>query len=239
MRAAAEPLTPESVPGSHQSVLADSYYAADGTLTPAVGPPDPDHPTLSEALHPGGNATYVRLGKDVGPAKVRDTAVASGLLPQSMAKADAEFPVGTSTPSAIRMATAYGTFASGGTRHDPYSVTKVVKDGEALPGLTPPAAGRALDPEVAREVTEALHAGARGFGPGVSAGRTGDQDRLRTAWFTGFTKDLSTAVTLFRLRPDEPRLLPLSGTGGDKSERGNTLPPRIWGAYTGLGPKEG
>ncbi|CAM5668452.1 peptidoglycan glycosyltransferase OS=Streptomyces alboniger OX=132473 GN=CP975_14920 PE=4 SV=1 [Streptomyces alboniger] len=224
-------------PGPRQSVLADSSYAADGSLRPAAGEPDPDHPTLREALYPGGNATYVRLGKDVGHDEVRRTAVAAGLLPQSMAEPDPAFPVGSSTPSAIRMATAYGTFASGGTRHAPYSVTKVVKDGEALPGLTRPAAGRALDPEVAREVSDALRVGAEGFGPGVSAGRTGDQDRLRTAWFTGFTKDLSTAVTLFRLSPDEPRLLPLSGVGGDKSGRGNTLPPRIWGAYMKLGPR--
>ncbi|WP_447039159.1 transglycosylase domain-containing protein [Streptomyces sp. DSM 118878] len=228
---------PARTPGPRQSVLADSHYAADGSLRPAVGQPDPDRPTLREALYPGGNATYVRLGKDVGHADVRRTAVAAGLLPQSMAKPDSAFPVGTSTPSAIRMATAYGTFASGGTRHAPYSVTKVVKDGVALPGLEPPTAGRALDPEVAREVTDALRTGAKGFGPGVFAGRTGDQDRLRTAWFTGFTKDLSTAVTLFRLRPDEPRLLPLSGVGGEASRRGTTLPPRIWGAYTGLGPK--
>ncbi|MEV0120848.1 transglycosylase domain-containing protein [Streptomyces sp. NPDC050703] len=220
-----------------QSGLAGSRYAADGSLRPASGPSDPDRPTLREALYPGGNATYVRLGKDVGHAEVRGTAVAAGLLPQSMAEPDSAFPVGTSTPSAIRMATAYGTFASGGTRHAPYSVTKVVKDGTSLPGLTRPAAGRALDPEVAREVADALRVGAKGFAPGVSAGRTGDQDRLRTAWFTGFTKDLSTAVTLFRLRPDEPRLLPLSGVGGEKSRRGNTLPPRVWGAYTGLGPK--
>ncbi|KUL50248.1 transglycosylase domain-containing protein [Streptomyces sp. NRRL S-1521] len=221
-----------------QSGLAGSRYAADGSLRPAVGPPDPDRPTLREALYPGGNATYVRLGKDVGYDEVRGTAVAAGLLPQSMAEPDSAFPVGTSTPSAIRMATAYGTFASGGTRHAPYSVTEVVKDGVSLPGLARPAAGRALDPEVAREVADALRGGAEGFAPGVSAGRTGDQDRLRTAWFTGFTKDLSTAVTLFRLRPDEPRLLPLSGVGGEKSGRGNALPPRIWGAYTGLGPKE-
>ncbi|THC47805.1 penicillin-binding protein [Streptomyces sp. A1499] len=221
-----------------QSGLAGSRYAADGSLRPAVGPPDPDRPTLREALYPGGNATYVRLGKDVGYDEVRGTAVAAGLLPQSMAEPDSAFPVGTSTPSAIRMATAYGTFASGGTRHAPYSVTQVVKDGVSLPGLARPAAGRALDPEVAREVADALRGGAEGFAPGVSAGRTGDQDRLRTAWFTGFTKDLSTAVTLFRLRPDEPRLLPLSGVGGEKSGRGNALPPRIWGAYTGLGPKE-
>ncbi|MBW5424629.1 penicillin-binding protein [Streptomyces sp. BG9H] len=219
-----------------QSALLDSHYAADGTLSRADGEPDRDHPTLGAALHSGGNATYVRLGTDVGRERVRRTAVDAGLLPQSMAPLEPAFSVGTSTPSAIRMATAYGTFAAGGLRHAPYSVTKVVKDGTSLPGLERPAPGRAMDAGVAREVTDALRAGGKDVGlPGVAAGRTGDQDRLRTAWFAGYTKELSTAVTLFRVRPGEPGLLPMSGVGGEKSRRGNVLPPRIWKAYAGTG----
>ncbi|MET8688471.1 transglycosylase domain-containing protein [Streptomyces sp. NPDC004732] len=221
------------VAGVRQSVLADSHYASDGTLQRSDGSPDPDRPTLREALVSGGNATYVRLGKDVGQDMVRRTAVAAGLLRQSMGRLEPTFSIGTSTPSAIRMATAYGTFASDGVQRDPYSVTKVLKDGEPLPGLAPPSSRRALDPQVAQEVSDALRSAGRHLGVDVAAGRTGDQDRLKSAWFTGFTKDLSTAVTLFRLRPGEPQLLPLSGVGGKKSERGNVLPPRIWQEYAG------
>ncbi|MEU6820457.1 transglycosylase domain-containing protein [Streptomyces atriruber] len=219
--------------GVRQSVLADSHYASDGTLSRSDGAPDPDRPTLREALVSGGNATYVRLGKDVGQDMVRRTAVAAGLLRQSMAPLEPTFSIGTSTPSAIRMATAYGTFANDGVQRDPYSVTKVLKDGEPLPGLEPPSSRRALDPQVAQEVSDALRSGGKHLGVDVAAGRTGDQDRLKSAWFTGFTKDLSTAVTLFRLRPGEPQLLPMSGVAGKKSERGNVLPPRIWKEYVG------
>ncbi|MFE0173829.1 transglycosylase domain-containing protein [Streptomyces sp. NPDC059002] len=219
--------------GVRLAVTADSAYTPDGTLGVLPDGRDPDHPTLAEALVSGGNATYVRLGKDVGRQKVRDTAVATGLLRQSMARLEPTFSIGTSTPSAIRMATAYGTFANDGVRHDPYSVTKVVKDGTELPGLDVPAAQRALDPQVAREVTGALRAGGKRLGLRAAAGSTGDQDRLKSAWFTGFTKDMSTAVTLFRVRAGEPQLLPLSGVGGAKSRRGNVFPPRIWAAYTG------
>ncbi|WP_409236632.1 transglycosylase domain-containing protein [Streptomyces sp. PA5.6] len=218
---------------SEQNVAADSHYAADGVLRRADGEPDPDRPTLREALVSGGNATYVRLGKDVGQDTVRRTAVAAGLLRQSMARLEPTFSIGTSTPSAIRMAAAYGTFANDGVQRDPYSVTKVVKDGEPLSGLAPPSSRRALDPQVAQEVADALRAAGKRMGVDVAAGRTGDQDRLRSAWFAGFSKDLSTAVTLFRLRPGEPQLLPLSGVAGKKSERGNVLPPRIWREYEG------
>ncbi|WP_055570116.1 transglycosylase domain-containing protein [Streptomyces atriruber] len=219
--------------GVRRSVLADSHYASDGTLSRSDGAPDPDRPTLREALVSGGNATYVRLGKEVGQDMVRRTAVAAGLLRRSMAPLEPTFSIGTSTPSAIRMATAYGTFANDGVQRDPYSVTKVLKDGETLPGLEPPSSRRALDPQVAQEVSDALRTAGKRLGADVAAGRTGDQDRLKSAWFTGFTKDLSTAVTLFRLRPDEPQLLPMSGVAGKKSERGNVLPPRIWKEYVG------
>ncbi|MYZ18913.1 transglycosylase domain-containing protein, partial [Streptomyces sp. SID337] len=218
---------------ARQGVGADSHYAADGVLRRADGAPDPDRPTLREALVSGGNATYVRLGKDVGRDTVRRTAVAAGMLRHSMARLEPTFSIGTSTPSAIRVATAYGTFTNDGVRRDPYSVTKVVKDGEPLSGLAPPSSRRALDPQVAQEVADALRTAGKRMGVDVAAGRTGDQDRLRSAWFAGFSKDLSTAVTLFRLRPGEPQLLPLSGVAGKKSERGNVLPPRIWKEYEG------
>ncbi|ATL28498.1 transglycosylase domain-containing protein [Streptomyces formicae] len=217
--------------GVRTPITADSAYAPDGSLSIMAGAPDPDHPTLGTALTRGGNATYVRLGKEVGREKVRDTAVEAGLLRQSMARLEPTFSIGTSTPSAIRMATAYGTFANKGVRHDPYSVTKVVKNGAELEGLDKPVSRRALDPQVAHEVTRALRSGGKHAGVDVAAGRTGDQDRLRSAWFAGYTEDMSTAVTMFRVRTGEPQLLPMSGVGGAESGRGNVFPPRIWKAY--------
>lgn len=194
--------------------------------------PNSAHPTLRQALAKGGNATYVRLGKDVGWERVRRTAVASGLLEGSMARLERTFPIGTSTPSAIRMAGAYSTFVNRGLRHDPYSVTKVVKNDETVDGLARPAARRALDPDVADEAADAMRGvGASSVGRPVIAGRTGDQDRLRSAWFTATTEDLSTAVTMFRTGPGEPQLLPMSGVGGASSRHGNVFPVQIWRDY--------
>lgn len=231
-----------------QSVSAGSFYDDDGTLrestAPALGSvPDPggsattggadsSHPTLRRALAKGGNATYVRLGKDVGRERVRRTAVASGLLESSMARLERTFPIGTSTPSAIRMAGAYSTFVNRGVRHDPYSVTKVVKNDETVDGLARPGARRALDPDVADQTADAMReVGASSVHRPVVAGRTGDQDRLRSAWFTATTEELSTAVTMFRTSPDEPQLLPMSGVGGAGSQHGNVFPVRIWRDY--------
>ncbi|MFF1711116.1 transglycosylase domain-containing protein [Streptomyces sp. NPDC058268] len=248
--ASVEPSVGRDVPW--QAVSAGSFYDDHGFLQGTGAPtpgsssditstagriaagPDSTHPTLRQALAKGGNATYIRLGKDVGWERVRRTAVASGLLEDSMARLERTFPVGTSTPSAIRMAGAYGTFANRGLQHDPYSVTKIVKDDETVEAeeLARPGARRALDPDVADEAATAM----RGVGTSsvhrpVIAGRTGDQDRLRSAWFTATTEELSTAVTMFRTSPDKPQLLPMSGVGGAGSQHGNVFPVQIWRDY--------
>lgn len=210
--------------------------------------PDAEGPgglTPGEALVQGGNATYQQLGKKVGAEGVREVAVGAGMLESSMARPDKSFPLGTSTPSAVRLASAYGTFARGGLQHDPYSVTSVTREGdpegdggerEQVEGLEPPRTRRALDSHTAAQVDTVLRDVARdslggvsaaGGGP-VAAGRTIDQDRLKSAWFVGYTPKVSTAVTVFRLRPRSPLLQPLSDVGGRGSRHGNALTERIW-----------
>lgn len=215
----------ETKNGERQDIQPDSFYGDDGQLqNPSEkAQPDDSHPSLRQALVKGGNATYVRLGKEVGTDKVRDTAIRSGLLKSSMAPLDDSFSVGTSTPSTIRMAGAYGTFADEGMQNDPYSVTKLLKDGQSVGGFESRAkARRALPKAVAQDVSDALG----------GAGRTGDQDRLKSAWYVGYSKEVSTAVTMFRMKPEDGKLLPMSDVGGDTSQRGNGFPERIWADYT-------
>ncbi|MBB5106809.1 transglycosylase domain-containing protein [Streptomyces spectabilis] len=192
--------------------------------------------TPRRALIEGGHATYLHLGKRVGWQRMRDVAVDSGMLPASMGPKEDMFAIGTSTPSAIRLASAYGTLARGGLQHDPYSVISVTKDGEEIEGLERPPTRRALDSRVAGQVDGALRgAAADSLGPvsgtrgkPVAAGRTTDRDRLKSAWFAGYTPEVSTAVTLFRMRKGDPLLQPLSGVGGKGSRYGNALVERVW-----------
>ena len=72
--------------------------------------------TLREAMQWSANSPYVQLGMDVGTDKVKEVAIAAGLRDDS-SMADSTVPsfsIGTSQPSAIRMAGAYGTFATSG-----------------------------------------------------------------------------------------------------------------------------
>ncbi|MCZ0987957.1 transglycosylase domain-containing protein [Streptomyces diastatochromogenes] len=94
--------------------------------------------TLRQAMEQSVNTPYVQLGEDVGHTDVARTATALGLRSGSLAAPSAGFYIGTSTPSAIRMAGAYATFAASGMQVTPYSVTKVTHDGAILPGFTAP-----------------------------------------------------------------------------------------------------
>lgn len=84
---------------------------------------------LRTAMEKSANSPFVQLGMDVGTDKVKDVAVASGLKDDTF-MADATVPsfsIGTSSPSAIRMAGSYATFATSGQQNDTYSVTEVKK----------------------------------------------------------------------------------------------------------------
>ncbi|MBT2509570.1 penicillin-binding protein [Streptomyces sp. ISL-98] len=240
-----------------EEITLDSSYDSLGRLVaggptsvvPAPPGTSPDQrwtlpTTLRESLIESGNAAFVQLGRDVGLEKVKDLAVASGLREESMAPLEQTFPLGTSTPSAVRLADAYTTFSNDGTRAEPYSVTKVLRNGEALAGFDRPRVQRVMDAEVARDVNDTLRtvgwlamdpaagkAEARSLDD-LSAGSTGKGDRMKSAWFIGNADGLTTAVTMFRTKPDTPQLLPMQGVGGPGSERGNVFPPRIWTAYT-------
>ncbi|MGW2425499.1 transglycosylase domain-containing protein [Streptomyces sp. NPDC001709] len=194
--------------------------------------------TLRTAMEQSVNTPYVQLGEDVGYGNVARTAGALGLRPDSLAAPSAGFYIGTSTPSAIRMAGAYATFAASGVQATPYSVTKVTHNGSALPGFTAPAPVRALPAAIADNVTDVLRGViARGTGTKAqalgrtAAGKTGTTDDYHSAWFVGYTRQLATSVVLFKEDPAHPQLQSLAGVGGLQKVFGGDIPTEIWTAY--------
>ncbi|OLZ74165.1 hypothetical protein AV521_00220 [Streptomyces sp. IMTB 2501] len=194
--------------------------------------------SLRTAMEQSVNTPYVQLGEDVGYPDVARTAKALGLRPQSLAAPSAGFYIGTSTPSAIRMAGVYATFATSGTQVTPYSVTKVTHDGAVLPGFTAPAPVQALPAAVADNVTDVLRGViTRGTGTKAqalgrtAAGKTGTTDDYRSAWFIGYTRQLATSVVLFKEDPAHPQLQSLAGVGGLQKVFGGDIPTEIWTRY--------
>jgi membrane peptidoglycan carboxypeptidase len=195
--------------------------------------------TLRKAMEQSVNSPFVQLGEYTGLQNVADTAQQAGLLKSTFASLNASFSIGTSTPSAIRMADAYATFADSGTHADPYSVTKVVHNGVNVDGFSKPSATHAMPASVADNVTNVLKGvitkgtatKALATGRKNIAGKTGTTDKNKSAWFVGYSKQLSTSVVLFREKEGDPSLLSMNGVGGQASVFGGALPTEVWTQY--------
>ncbi|MFE6130583.1 MULTISPECIES: transglycosylase domain-containing protein [unclassified Streptomyces] len=190
--------------------------------------------SLRTAMANSVNTPFLQLGMDVGLDKVRKTAADSGLLTSSFGRSIPEFSLGNSKPSAIRMATAYGTFAAGGMHTEPYSVLKVTRNGKLL-RLPRPDADRAMSPDVAAKVTDALRDSVQeGSGRAAkslgedAAGKTGTTQDDTAAWFVGYTPQESTAVVLYRTDLRKLELLPLKGLGGPDADSPVSMATKIW-----------
>lgn len=203
--------------------------------------------TLREAMELSMNSPYVQLGMDVGTDKVHDAAVAAGLRPSpgnglNDYKNSVTYSIGTSSPSAIRMAGAYATFAANGTQNDPYSVSSVVRDGQQV-WKHDKKSKPAFDANVADTVTNVLQ-GVVENGTGKpaklddgrqAAGKTGTTDDNKSAWFIGYTPQLSTSIGMWRLDDKaavgKKTFLSMYGTAGKAKMHGNSFPAQIWHDY--------
>ncbi|MFF8783768.1 transglycosylase domain-containing protein [Streptomyces sp. NPDC015125] len=187
---------------------------------------------LSEALMKAQSPPFVQAGQQIGLERIRDLAVDAGLRKESMARLEQTFPLGTSAPSAIRMASAYTTFANGGLHTDPYAVTGMTHNGKNVPGFHRREPVQVLDAGVAQQVSSALEAvgwrtlkqpdGVASQQP-VAAGRTEPGDRMKSAWFIGSPQ------------PAAPDFGSVPGTGA-KEKWGGVRPEPAPGAGDGNEP---
>ncbi|MYR44613.1 transglycosylase domain-containing protein [Streptomyces sp. SID5910] len=208
----------------------------------SLGDPPDYKIDLREAMRESVNSAYVQLGMDVGLDKVKEAAVDAGLRSESLTGTSyPSFSIGVSDPSAIRMAGSYATFAASGKQREPFSVTKVVHEGETVlthKGTTK----QAFTEKVADNVTDVLKTvvedgtGSNAQLPGREvAGKTGTTDGNKSAWFVGYTPQLSTAISMFRYPDDESiknrTFLEMYGTGNQDKIHGASFPSEIWHDY--------
>ncbi|CAL9520472.1 transglycosylase domain-containing protein [Streptomyces sp. enrichment culture] len=214
----------------------------DGQANALAGAPPDYMIDLREAMRESINSAFVQLGMDVGLDKVAEAATDAGLLEDSLAGSGyPSFSIGVSDPSAIRMAGSYATFAESGKQREPFSVTKVTnKDGTVYTHKVE--TKQAFTAKVADNVTDVLKTvvekgtGTNAQLPGREvAGKTGTTDGNKSAWFVGYTPQLSTAISMFRYPDDETlkdrKFLEMFGTGGEKKVHGASFPSQIWHDY--------
>ncbi len=208
----------------------------------SYGEPPDYEVDLREAMQHSVNSPFVQLGMDVGISKVRKAAIDAGLHEDGLTKGEVpSVALGVDSPSAIRMAGAYGTFAASGKQNDPYSVQEVKHEGK-LVYRHELETGSGIERAVADNVTDVLKnvvengTGKNARLPGRDvAGKTGTTDGNKSAWFVGYTPQLSTAISMYRLNDDEKaknrQFLEMFGTGGEKKIHGASFPSVIWKDY--------
>ncbi|MFJ7177436.1 transglycosylase domain-containing protein [Streptomyces massasporeus] len=192
---------------------------------------------LGRALALSVNTPFMQLGMDTGLDTVRDTAERAGLLPSSFGPQVPAMSLGSATPSAIRMASGYATFAAAGKHVEPYSVARITRNGSGV-ALKKPASRRAVRASVAEAVQSALTDAFRTAHPGPAttttvAGKAGTTQKDTAAWYVGTANSVSTAVVAYRIdltKSLEP--LPLDGIAGSV---GDSVPYRIWSGARGIG----
>jgi membrane peptidoglycan carboxypeptidase len=180
------------------------------------------------------NTVYVPLGIKAGLDKVVDAARRAG-IPETVAMIGTpSVTLGVASPHVIDVANAYATFAAQGVYSKPYMVAQVTGPNKGVLYQGKPQTQEVFSKEVMADLTYALKSVVTGGTGGAAlalgrpaAGKTGTSQSNASAWFAGYTPQLSATVALFRDSASES----LNGIGGLTSVTGGSFPARIWTAF--------
>ena len=182
--------------------------------------------TLRDALAKSLNTVAVRLGLEVGPRRVVETARRMGI--ESELQANASIALGTSEVTPLELVAAYVPLANGGIGVEPHVITRVkTSAGRTLYQRKARNRGVVISPAhvamMNAMLRETLLSGTarKAEVPGWdAAGKTGTTQDFRDAWFAGYTAPLTAAVWLGN--DDSAPMKKVTGGG---------LPSEIWSRF--------
>jgi penicillin-binding protein 1A len=194
---------------------------------------------LRQATVTSDNTVFAQLDLDVGPENVAATAKSMGItthLQGLPAEGIGGLKYGVSP---LELTDAYATLASGGVRHRPVAIAKVVRPGGKVEHPQGPQPKRVLSPAVAWQVTRLLRDNiTEGTGTAAytgcvgQAGKTGTTDEYTDAWFSGYQPNLATAVWVGYPESNAISMTDVNGI----TVFGGTYPAEIWHSlYEGAG----
>ncbi|HZC26937.1 MAG TPA: transglycosylase domain-containing protein, partial [Actinopolymorphaceae bacterium] len=195
---------------------------------------------LMKATRDSINTAYVDMTVNaITPGKVVDAAHRAG-IPQDTQGLDAHAKValGFASVSPLDMANSYATFAIGGQSCSRHVVDKVADRNGVTRYAADPGLKREFDSDVTRDVNYALqdvvrHGSAEEEAKALgrpAAGKTGTHED-RTAWFVGYTPQLSASVAFYKDANGDGVNESLDNVGGMGTFFGGGYPTRIWAAF--------
>lgn len=170
--------------------------------------------SLERALALSNNVIAVKLADKVGINKVVATATSLGL--RGPLDPYLSLALGTCSVTPLEMAGAYGTFASGGYRADPYGIAKIDDASGDTLAEAQVSPVRVLSQSTAQTMTDMMRnvirwgtaSGSVHRAGGLSfeaSGKTGTTSDNKDAWFVGWGGNLVTAVWVGNDQPQKMR----------------------------------
>ncbi len=177
---------------------------------------------LYKAVMVSSNVVAVRLIQDVGIRAVINMARALGIT--TPLEYDYTIALGSNGVKLYEMTIAYGTFANGGFKVEPYAIERVeTSRGKVVYQAPKTRITKVMDITTASNLTAMLKQvviGGTGRAANIGkpmAGKTGTTDNYKDAWFIGYTPDIATGVWVGN--DDNSKMSNLTG---------GTVPALIW-----------
>ncbi|WP_228990423.1 transglycosylase domain-containing protein [Streptomyces sp. DH8] len=221
----------------------------DGTSKrPVVGSDTPFNPqneddrsygpvSVQKAMNSSINSVFAQMIVDVSPAKAKATALALGVPDKNFPERPA-VSLGTMNASTWDMAGVYATLDNHGRKVTPHILQSAEHRDRTVKPQKPKreqAISRASADTVTKALTGVVDAGS-GREANTSAydaaGKTGTSEDNKSAWFAGYTPELTTVVALFGEGDGGRKQVSLTGTANSGRANGGGFPARIWADYT-------
>jgi membrane peptidoglycan carboxypeptidase len=232
--------------------LKSRFWGNSGFEAPGLGKPvnnesDRDYGRYVDLLYATENSintAFVDLTMQLGPEKVMDAMMRSGLpedAPGIVGESgvpNGRITLGTASIPPVQMADMYATLAAQGKQADWYTVAEVTDPSGSERHEVEPEPEQVIEPDVTAEVTYALTQVVEDGTGRVAqeldrpvAGKTGQAEDLGS-WFSGYTPQLAASVVYFKSDyANGGSMLSLDGTGGESTFTGGGYPGRTWTAF--------
>ncbi|MFD5201707.1 transglycosylase domain-containing protein [Streptomyces sp. NPDC058375] len=193
--------------------------------------------SVQKAMNSSVNSVFAQMIVDVTPAAAKATALDLGVPDKNFPERPA-VSLGTMNASTWDMAGAYATLDNHGQKVTPHIVQSAEHRDRTVNAEKPKreqAISRASADTVTKALTGVVDAGS-GSAANTSAydaaGKTGTSEDNKSAWFAGYTPELTTVVALFGEGDGGRKQVSLTGTANSGRANGGGFPARIWADYT-------